>query len=780
MKSTRDLLITSLKHWCDFVWEYNGLTDQLFVHFDRLASQMENKWYAPQALIDTFTNELSFKVSKSEKECHFNQYFLKNIYETGIEREDFQLWFYLNIPELKWYNIRLERIDCDSMLITGKNMYDEINKRSMHKSLKKSFDYILCLDTKTENYIVSYDQNHSRMPIEEYNYPERIVRFVEKYVIDMDKEQLLQSLRLEHVKKMLEKDEDYAVYMTVCDADNILSYKRLLFSYFDETKQRILISRIDISNIVQRYEKQILKIKKENFIDILTGVHNRNYYETNIKNAVISGGIAMIDLDDFKLCNDTYGHKIGDIALVHLANIIKQHIGSSGELIRYGGDEFLLIVRQTSEEAFESMLKKIQKQVYNEQIPGFESLKLSVSIGGVMAANSSVEEAVIKADKMMYIAKNQKSLVVTEKIILQQDHNALETLDKNDIKQQVLIVDDSEMNRMILSEMLKSEFRILEASNGTECLSMIKQYGTGISLILLDIVMPEMNGFEVLQEMERQNTLKDIPVIMISSSDSDENIRRAYELGVSDYINRPFNTNIVYRRVRNTIILSAKQRRLVSIITQQSRERAKSQNLMIDVLSHVIGYRSGESHTHLQHIKKITAMLLEALANHDSQYALSQKDRENIATAATLHDIGKIGIDEKILYKAGKLTPQECEIINTHTTIGEMLIKNFDMYKTEPLLQIAAQICRWHHERFDGNGYPDGLRGDEIPISTQVVSLADAYDALISERVYKKAYSNEKAIEMIQNGECGAFNPLLIECLLQIKDKLAAELFPKN
>ena len=342
------------------------------------------------------------------------------------------------------------------------------------------------------------------------------------------------------------------------------------------------------------------------------------------------------------------------------------------------------------------------------------------------------------------------------------------------VKQQILIVDDSEMNREILTEMLQDDFRILEAENGEEALSMLKQYGTGISLMLLDIVMPVMNGFEVLAAMAREHWMDDIPVIMISSEGSEDYIRRAYEMGVADYISRPFDAKVVYQRVFNTIKLYAKQRRLISLVADQIYEKEKNNRMMVGILSQIVEFRNGESGPHVLHIQTLTRMLLERLVQKTGKYSLSWSEQYMISMASALHDIGKIGIDEKILNKPGKLTPEEFEIMKTHTLIGASMLEDLKMYQGEMLVEIAYQICRWHHERYDGKGYPDGLVGEEIPISAQVVSLADVYDALISDRVYKKAYSHEKAIEMILNGECGAFNPILLECLVDIQDQLKA------
>ena len=521
------------------------------------------------------------------------------------------------------------------------------------------------------------------------------------------------------------------------------------------------------------YEKLISKLSGYNeklYTDVLTGIYNRRFFEEEIKKMEDEAGIAVIDLDDFKLHNDTYGHSAGDAALITTANIIKKYIRKTDILIRYGGDEFLLILPSIKKHIFEDKLKLIREKIHDTVVPKYEKMQLSVSIGGAIFREGNIEDAIASADRQMYIAKNYKNMVVTE-----WDENGKkkeENSASEKLKQQILIVDDSEINREILKEILKEDYRILEAANGEECLEQLERSGTGISLVLLDIVMPEMDGFEVLAAMNQNHWIEDIPVIMISSEDSDSYIRRAYEMGVSDYISRPFDAKIVYQRVLNMIKLYAKQRRLIHLVTRQIYEKERNNRMMIGILSQIVEFRNGESGLHVIHINLITQLLLEQLVKKTGKYQLSWEDRLLIATASALHDIGKIGIDEKILNKPGKLTKEEFEIMKTHTLIGAQMLDNLDMYRNEKLLKLAHEICRWHHERYDGKGYPDGLVGEEIPISAQVVSLADVYDALVSERVYKKAFSHEKALEMIQNGECGTFNPLLLQCMTEVQDKL--------
>ena len=520
--------------------------------------------------------------------------------------------------------------------------------------------------------------------------------------------------------------------------------------------------------------KQLSGYNRELYTDALTGIYNRRYYEERIRNSNMSAGVAMIDLDDFKIYNDTFGHDAGDLALTTVVGIIKDNVRRTDMLIRMGGDEFLLVMPDIGEQAFADKLNQIQGKIHSSKVPGYSQLRLSVSIGGVLSGSgSTVERAIRKADQFMYQAKTCKNMVVTEHDEqLKEQQESVNNNGSKAYKYRILVVDDSEMNREILSEILNEEYDIIEADSGDTCIDMLRKYETGISLVLLDIVMPGMDGFGVLNYMNRHHYLEAIPVIMISSEDSTETVRRAYEMGVSDYINRPFDAGVVHRRVYNTIKLYAKQRRLITLITNQVYEKEKNNRMMVGILSQIVEFRNGESGSHVLNINIFTGMLLESLVQHTDKYDLSWSERLLITTASALHDIGKIGIDDKILNKPGRLTDEEFKIMQNHTIIGASILENMGSYQDEELMKVAYQICRWHHERYDGKGYPDGLKGDEIPISAQVVSLADVYDALVSERVYKKAYSHEKAIEMITNGECGCFNPILLECLLDIQDRI--------
>lgn len=528
------------------------------------------------------------------------------------------------------------------------------------------------------------------------------------------------------------------------------------------------IQKLDYDSLVDAHGKEKLirtlsQYHTKLYQDVLTGAYNRRYFEDKLRHMQMTAGVAMIDLDDFKVYNDTCGHDAGDAVLETLVQTIQGAVRGNDILIRYGGDEFLLLMPDIQEHTFFQMLHEILRKINAASVPDYPSIHLSVSIGGTFCENASLEDAIHRADALMYQAKNKKNMVVTSETDL--DHST-------QTKQDILIVDDSEMNRAILAEMLGRDYIIHEAENGEEALQILRQYGTAISLVLLDIPMPVMDGFGVLQHMAEEYWIKDIPVIMISSDDSAAAVKKAYEMGVSDYISRPFDAQVVYRRVYNTIKLYARQHRLITMLSEQVREKDKNNSMMVSILSQIVEFRNGESGSHVVHIKQLTKMLLEQLQRKDTAYTVTSSDLLLIPLAAALHDIGKIGIDEKILNKPGKLTREEFEIMKTHTVIGADMLESLTLYQEDPLVRIARDICRWHHERFDGKGYPDGLKKDDIPLSAQVVSLADVYDALVSERVYKKAFSHEKAIQMILNGECGTFNPVLLECLLDIQRQL--------
>ena len=339
-------------------------------------------------------------------------------------------------------------------------------------------------------------------------------------------------------------------------------------------------------------------------------------------------------------------------------------------------------------------------------------------------------------------------------------------------KQTILIADDSEINRSILVDILGDEYDILEAEDGVQAVAAIRKHLAEIDLVLLDIVMPEMDGFEVLTVMNQQNWIEDLPVIMISAESAPAHMERAYNLGVTDFISRPFNALVVHRRVVNTTLLYAKQKKLVNLVAEQIYEKEQQNGLMIDILSHIVEFRNGESGQHVLHIRTLTELFLQHLILKTDRYQITRADISLISTASALHDIGKIAIPSEVLNKPGRLTDEEFKIMKTHSAVGADMMDSVPVHQGERLVAVARSICRWHHERWDGRGYPDGLKGDEIPIEAQIVALADVYDALTSPRCYKPAFTHAKAVEMILGGQCGTFNPLILECLTETADRL--------
>ena len=482
----------------------------------------------------------------------------------------------------------------------------------------------------------------------------------------------------------------------------------------------------------------------------------------------MNAGVAVIDLDDFRVFNDTCGRHAGDLALGAVATAIRSGIRSTDELVRYGCDKFVVVMPNIPSDDFTRRLHQVSDAVHSTIVPGHEYVSLTACVGGVRIHGETVDEGVGRAVQLLSRAKAKAGTVVT-------DADSIEAFQSD--KPLVLIVDGSEMNRAILSEMLKDEYCILEADHGRAALDMVDRYGDELSLVLLDIVMPGVSGFEVLADLSRRSVSDNLPVIMISSEDSDDMVLRAYELGASDYINRPFDSRVVRRRVSNTIRLYAKQRRLTNLLSQQYNERVKNSRMLIDIMAGVMELRNGESGRHVTNIEKLTELLLGCLVRRSDTISLDNEERSTIALASALHDIGKMSIDDAILNKPGRLTPEEFEIMKTHTTMGaDMLLELGRHHVGNALMEYAYQIARWHHERWDGRGYPDGLKGNEIPIAAQVVSVADVYDALTSVRVYKDAIPHKEAIQMILDGKCGTFNPLLLDCLLEVQDRIAETL----
>lgn len=415
--------------------------------------------------------------------------------------------------------------------------------------------------------------------------------------------------------------------------------------------------------------------------DVLTGALSRNHYERDMSAEAFRGGMALVDMDDLKLYNDVYGHSVGDKALWVLAEVIRRELGSRGSLVRYGGDEFLILVPQAEEKEFAAMLETVRQRVQSADIPGCgDELRLTVSIGCVMAQGETIAAAAHRADRLMYRAKRRKDAVVRE--------GDEETVG-GETAQRILIVDDAPLNRAILREMLGDTFQLAEAADGAECMAQLEKYGKDIALVLLDMIMPGMDGIQVLEEMQRRELLDDIPVIMITADTSADSMSHAYELGVADYIERPFDVQVVRRRVMNTVKLYARQRRLTSVLIQQARAQERSSGMMADVLARIVAYRNGEGGDHARHIRRLTELLLERLTEKTDRYRLTRPDCRRIAAAAMFHDIGKLDIPDEILNKPGKLTAEEFEIIKGHPVIGETILRSMKDYQDEPLPKLV-------------------------------------------------------------------------------------------
>ena len=563
----------------------------------------------------------------------------------------------------------------------------------------------------------------------------------------------------DEVKLEFSKDGVYQAIARYAEIDGVPCVMELLREFDSEAFLDLSGEEKLLSRLNGYYEKT--------YTDVLTGVYNRRFYEEKLKNSVFAAaGVAMIDLDDFKVYNDVYGHIAGDAVLSSFAAALKKDIRTSDKLVRYGGDEFLLIMPGLQSDHFDSVLNHILQRVSNIVMRGYAEINLTSSIGATVCANETVENAVNRADRLLYRAKTKKNAIVTD--------NGAEISEEQN-KASVLIADDSEADRSVLFSILGNEYNVLEADDGKACVEALAEYGSGIALVLLDIMMPDADGFTVLKYMADNHYIEDVPVIAVTDDESPGALRRAYEMGVSDFIARPFDAKVVYRRVSNTINLHEKQRRLISAVLDEMLEKEKNSHILVDILSQVTEFRSGMGREHITNINIITELLLAKLMDKTDRYALTKKDVYLIATASALHDIGKVEINRDILNKPGKLTPEEFEEVKKHTVLGAEIVMNIHEYHNEPLVKYAYQICLYHHEKYDGKGYPKGLKGEEIPIAAQVVSLADVYDALTAKRVYKAAYSSDEALKMILNGECGKFNPLLLECLLDIKDLLVKD-----
>lgn len=501
--------------------------------------------------------------------------------------------------------------------------------------------------------------------------------------------------------------------------------------------------------------------------DAVTGAYNERYYQEKYRSRILTAGVAVLRVDDFKAANDVYGRYAGNSVLETVAGVLRRNLGEKDRLIRRGEDRLLLLLPEVGQSDFGQKLEHLRLQLAAAGVPGYSHLHISVSIGGVWIRDGEVSAAVEHAERLATYAQMQKNTVITEQ---QPERTAAAPVHR---RQSVLIVDDSELNRKMLGQMLGSRFDIAEAASGEACLQLLEQNATGISIVLLDIHMPGIDGFTVLEEMNQKNLLEQIPVIMISSEDTVDAVRRAFDLGASDYISRPFDAKVVYQRIINTIQLYAKQRRLSAMAADLAFEKERASRMMIGILSQVVEKRNGESRDHVQRVAQLTSMLLAGLVQKTDRYPLTREMRRTIATAAALHDIGKMEICEDLLHKEGPLTEAERRTLQSHTLLGAQMLEEQPECRDDAFARTAYNICRWHHERYDGGGYPDGLQGEQIPIEAQVVGLADVYERLVSRPVDGHARTHSEVVQMICTGVCGAFNPLLLDCLQDMEAEIA-------
>ena len=501
--------------------------------------------------------------------------------------------------------------------------------------------------------------------------------------------------------------------------------------------------------------------------DAVTGAYNERYYQEKYRSRILTAGVAVLRVDDFKAANDVYGRYAGNSVLETVAGVLRRNVGEKDRRIRRGEDRRRLLLPEVGQSDFGQKLEHLRLQLAAAGVPGYSHLHISVSIGGVWIRDGEVSAAVEHAERLATYAQMQKNTVITEQ---QPERTAAAPVHR---RQSVLIVDDSELNRKMLGQMLGSRFDIAEAASGEACLQLLEQNATGISIVLLDIHMPGIDGFTVLEEMNQKNLLEQIPVIMISSEDTVDAVRRAFDLGASDYISRPFDAKVVYQRIINTIQLYAKQRRLSAMAADLAFEKERASRMMIGILSQVVEKRNGESRDHVPRVAPLTSMLLAGLAQKTDRYPLTRAMRRTIATAAALHDIGKMEICEDLLHKEGPLTEAERRTLQSHTRLGAQMLEEQPEGRDDAFARTAYNIGRWHHERYDGGGYPDGLQGEQIPIEAQVVGLADVYERLVSRPVDGRARTHSEVVQMICTGVCGAFNPLLLDCLQDMEAEIA-------
>ncbi|MGN1369309.1 MAG: diguanylate cyclase domain-containing protein [Aristaeellaceae bacterium] len=528
------------------------------------------------------------------------------------------------------------------------------------------------------------------------------------------------------------------------------------------------------SRNIESNEKLRLRAER----DPMTGLLNQDSFTSRVQQLMHNNtklALLMMDVDYFKHINDALGHEAGNRALKKIAAMLMDSFLPDDYVVRYGGDEFVVVMLNTTKEDAEGLKEKINQLNEKLQQPEDGFPPLSLSVGASFSENGFHDELFQQADQAMYAVKRRGRCGFA----VYREDAAAERKDaprQEQDKPRLLLADDSEVNREILCSMLEDEYEVYQVANGQQAIEEIDKKGYTLTAVLLDLMMPVCDGYGVLAYMKKHRWHEVLPVIIISSETDPGCIGKAYDLGATDFVTRPFDAQIVRRRVRNTVDLNLKYRRMSDLLTQKIREKIESYDMMLSMLGQIVEFRNQESGDHVLHIGFIVEQLLECLMKKNTPYKLTREDAETIRFASALHDIGKITIPDEILNKPGRLTLEERAIMETHAAAGAGLLEQMEGFAGNALRSKAWEICRWHHERYDGKGYPDGLVGDAIPISAQVVSLADVYDALTSERCYKHRFSHEEAIRMIMNGECGTFNPLLLDCLREIADQLPAKL----
>ncbi len=515
-------------------------------------------------------------------------------------------------------------------------------------------------------------------------------------------------------------------------------------------------------------------------IDPLTGTYSRQYFNHYMSGvqAQVRGGATfvglMMDVDNFKLINDRFGHIAGDDALKEVGRILRKiAIARGGLAFRYGGDEFTMIFKLKSEKLIFEIINDIKAELEATNAKD-ENLVYGLHLSYGYASylpDEKPAEFLERMDAAMYDHKKIKMLKITSKM-----PKIAATYDVNPDRNCILIVDDDFINRTVMKNIFPPQYRVEEAENGRDGLARVDELYDSLCAILLDIDMPEINGIDMLRMLNERGITNKLPVFMITANDEYNVARESYELGAMDVINKPVVPFVILRRMQSVLELFHAREDLQSKVQGQERQLRENADTIdelhkntIQALASAIEFRDIESGEHINRIYDITKCILMETSMGDG---FTNEEIEGMAIGSIMHDVGKIAISDVILNKPGKLTEEEYNTVKTHTVKGADLLAEISKTQNHPAYKYAEDIARHHHERWDGRGYPDGLRGDEITIWSQVVSIADVYDALLSPRVYKKAIEPDAAVSMIINGECGVFNPELVEAFLTVEPKM--------